>query len=154
MSVGMSHHSSKRTPAGDASIISALRRIYRHLPRLLGWRLMILLALMLMGALAELMTIGAVLPFLTFLANGEGAGGFAGLRRVFAGLGFESWREQVLAATLLFAGTAVGASTPAERPTPSARTWSTSKSIPKPARWTSSAIRPSKTPARRFTPAT
>lgn len=107
MSVGMKDHMSTKSPAGGASTVSALSRIYRRLPRTLSRQLLLLLALMLAGALAELMTIGAVLPFLTFLANEEGAGGFAPLRHAFGGLGFISWQEQVLAATLLFAGMAI-----------------------------------------------
>ena len=107
MSVGMKDHTSTKTPARDASTVGALRRIYGYLPRTLSRQLPLLLALMLAGALAELMTIGAVLPFLTFLADEEGARGFAPLRRVFAAAGFETRQEQVLAATLLFAGTAV-----------------------------------------------
>ena len=97
----------KGSQSGDSTLAGALRQINARLPRALRWQLPLLMALMLAGALAELLTIGAVLPFLAFIADAEGREGFTAIRKVFAAQGLESPQEQVLGATLLFAGTAL-----------------------------------------------
>jgi len=67
------------------------------------------IALMLTGAFAEMVTIGAVLPFLTLLVESEEGSTFVFLRDGFTDLGFESRTDQVLAATLLFGAVALSA---------------------------------------------
>jgi ABC-type multidrug transport system fused ATPase/permease subunit len=46
-----------------------LRDLFRHLPHRRRWQGVIVLLLMLVGALAEVLTLGAILPFLALLAN-------------------------------------------------------------------------------------
>jgi ATP-binding cassette subfamily B protein len=65
----------------DATLISMLKRFYRHLAPRRRRQLGLLLGLMLMGAMAELVTLGAVVPFLAVLfgtdvAQQGGAAGF------------------------------------------------------------------------------
>jgi ATP-binding cassette subfamily B protein len=62
----------------------------------------LLLILMLIGAFAELATIGAVIPFLTLLTNPAALERFASVTRAFALIGAETRAERLLAATALF----------------------------------------------------
>ena len=50
-------------------LLNALHRLYRHLSRRRKVQLVLLFGLMLVGAVAELVTIGAVLPFLALIAD-------------------------------------------------------------------------------------
>ncbi|MGN6488195.1 MAG: ABC transporter ATP-binding protein [Devosia sp.] len=54
---------------GRGQLVQALRGLYRHLSPRRRAQLLALLGLMLVGALAELVTIGAVLPFLALIAD-------------------------------------------------------------------------------------
>ncbi|SFZ85941.1 ABC transporter transmembrane region [Devosia enhydra] len=56
------------TPAREG-LIDALRRLFRHLSARRRTQLALLFGLMLVGAVAELVTIGAVLPFLALIAD-------------------------------------------------------------------------------------
>jgi ABC-type multidrug transport system fused ATPase/permease subunit len=87
---------------------SALSRLYRHFSRRRRVQLVLILALMLAGALAELMTIGAVLPFLALIANPARAADMPLFGNLFARLG---WRgdDLLLPATLLFITVALSA---------------------------------------------
>jgi ATP-binding cassette subfamily B protein len=68
-----------------------------------------LIALMLVGAAAELITIGAALPFLALLANPAGAESIVPVRAVFEVLGWRSGEDLILPATLLLISAAVAA---------------------------------------------
>src|SRR3954470_14880008 len=50
--------------------VHPLVRLYRSLSHRRQWQLLLMLVVMLVGAAAELVTIGAVLPFLAFLTRG------------------------------------------------------------------------------------
>ena len=83
----------------------APRTFYRRLsPRRRG-QLALLLVLMVVGAVAEMITIGAALPFLALIAAPERAGRFPAMT------GWVEWvgGNPVLAASLLLAGAAVAA---------------------------------------------
>lgn len=54
-------------------VVSALRELFRHLPRSRQRAIVPLLILMLVGAVAEVVTIGALLPFLAVIADPEGS---------------------------------------------------------------------------------
>jgi ABC-type multidrug transport system fused ATPase/permease subunit len=54
------------------AMVNTLRRLYRHFPSRRRVQLVLVLALMLIGALAELVTIGMVLPFLTLITDSGG----------------------------------------------------------------------------------
>jgi len=89
-------------------LVAALSRLYRHLSRRRRIQLAAILVLMLAGAVAELMTIGAVLPFLALIAEPARAADMPLLGDLFARLG---WRgdDLLLPATLLFIAVALAA---------------------------------------------
>jgi hypothetical protein len=59
--------------APPASLAQSLRQTFAVLPRRRRWQSAVVLGLMLLGAFAELVTIGAVLPFLALIANPRAA---------------------------------------------------------------------------------
>ena len=63
----------------------------------------LLMVLMLCGAVAELMTIGAVLPFLALMAEPARAASYPQLQSLFAWFGWNEPNQLLLPATLLFA---------------------------------------------------
>lgn len=65
------------------------------------------LALMLLGAVAELLTIGAIVPFLALLAGPSSLAELPSMDRLFALFGASSREDRLLAATLLFMMAAV-----------------------------------------------
>jgi ABC-type multidrug transport system fused ATPase/permease subunit len=52
---------------------SNFSRLFRHLPQRRRWQAMVVLGLMLVGALAEVLTLGAILPFLAVVADPRAA---------------------------------------------------------------------------------
>jgi len=50
-----------------------LRDLFRHLPQRRRWQAIVVLGLMLVGALAEVLTLGAILPFLAVVADPRAA---------------------------------------------------------------------------------
>ena len=82
----------------------ALGQIFRRMSRQRRWQLYLLLGLLLLGALAELFAIAAVIPFLTLL-SGPNALGPAQI--LLEQMGAVSPREQLLAAAAIFAFAAV-----------------------------------------------
>lgn len=79
-----------------------LQQFFSHLSRRRRLQLMGLLALMLIGALAELITIGAVVPFMTLLARPEEAAELPGLQQLFAMLGWRQPGDLALPMTVAF----------------------------------------------------
>ncbi|MDT9599648.1 ABC transporter ATP-binding protein [Sphingosinicella rhizophila] len=77
--------------------MSARRRLHFHLT----------IALMLVGALAELMTIGAVLPFLALLADPGKASQLPAVRVVYDLFGWRAGEDLIGKATLLLIGIAI-----------------------------------------------
>jgi ATP-binding cassette, subfamily B, bacterial PglK len=69
----------------------------------------LVLALMLAGALAEVAALGAVLPFLALIADPGRAEAFPLLQRLFAAFGWRDPGDILLPAALLFAAMALGA---------------------------------------------
>lgn len=100
---------SKPTAVDERPIPESLRIIYAKLPRQLKLRVCKLLALMLLGALAELLAIGAVLPFLTILANPDRAQTMPVLSTIFDLFRLTGGRSFVLTAAGLFAISAIAA---------------------------------------------
>ncbi|WP_376696622.1 ABC transporter ATP-binding protein [Wenzhouxiangella sp. EGI_FJ10305] len=68
------------------------------------------MALMLIGAMAEMLTLGAVIPFVSLLADPATAFEFPGLQALFQGLGWHDPEAIVTPMTLLFIGVIVLAS--------------------------------------------
>lgn len=79
-----------------------LRAFLPHLSRRRKVQFGLLVVLMLVGAVAELVTIGAVIPFIALLANPERAMEFEVLQRLFAAFGWTQPEALVLPMTLLF----------------------------------------------------
>jgi ATP-binding cassette, subfamily B, bacterial PglK len=86
-----------------SGLAPGLARLYRHFPPARRRQLLPVVALMLLSALTELMTIGAILPFLALVANPNPAltNRVAGLP--LAEFGWRNRDEMLLPATLLFA---------------------------------------------------
>jgi ABC-type multidrug transport system fused ATPase/permease subunit len=87
---------------------AALKQVFRFMSRARRRQFAFVLALMLTGAVAELVTVGAVVPFLTLLAN---PGGFGDLPLAGSLLGGMPPADRLLAATafLMAAALAAGA---------------------------------------------
>jgi len=87
-------------------IIGALVRLYRQFSPRRRMQLLVVIGLMLAGALAELFTLGAVLPFLAVISDPSRAAHLPVLGGLIAGLG---WRGDslVLSAAFLFATVAL-----------------------------------------------
>jgi ABC-type multidrug transport system fused ATPase/permease subunit len=88
-------------------LLQSIQRLYGHLSRRRRTQLAGLLGLMLVGAVAELVTIGAVLPFLALMADSGKALEYPFLQRLFSMLGWQDMHSILLPATLLFATVAV-----------------------------------------------
>ena len=85
-----------------------LRRLLAHFSATRRWQLLALLLLMLLGSVAELATLGAVLPFLALLADPTVASKYTLLHKLFFALGWRS--ENILVpVTISFSLIAVGA---------------------------------------------
>jgi ABC-type multidrug transport system fused ATPase/permease subunit len=85
--------------------VDPLVRLYRSLSHRRRRQLLLMLAVMLTGAAAELVTIGAVLPFLAFLTRGGGAAMPGAAARWLAALGVDG----IFSASILLIAGAVGA---------------------------------------------
>lgn len=85
----------------------ALARVYRHLATHRKRQLLLVLMLMLLGAAAEMLTLGAIIPFLTFLLGGADSTQFAALAPFLDVLGWEASQSLMIPVTLLFAGAAL-----------------------------------------------
>lgn len=86
-----------------------LRRLYGHISPRRRWQLGALLGLMVIGALAEMATLGAVLPFLALLADPKASASQPHMG-LFSGIILTS-DNRMWSSTLLFAGVAAGAAT-------------------------------------------
>jgi ABC-type multidrug transport system fused ATPase/permease subunit len=82
----------------------ALRQLFDYLPRVRRRQFWLLLALTLASAVAELATLGAVLPFLSLLSSPAGAPGIPWLPTLIAGDPLAS-AALLVAAAAVFAGT-------------------------------------------------
>jgi ATP-binding cassette subfamily B protein len=88
---------------------SSLDRLWRHLSRRRQRQFMLLLGLMLTSALTEIISLGAVLPFLGILTAPEKVFGHPVVARVVQTLGITSAADLVLPLTVAFAVAAVAA---------------------------------------------
>jgi ABC-type multidrug transport system fused ATPase/permease subunit len=88
-------------------MIGALREIFAHVSPQRRRQLLPVLALMLAGALAELVSIGAILPFLALVADPQKAMAVGPLRSVLESVGLDTPMRVVTAAAILFALSAI-----------------------------------------------
>lgn len=96
----------KMTPQPN-SLFSSLRALMASLPQRRRTQLVMLLGLMLVGALAEVLSLGAVVPFLAILADPVRALQRPVVAQVVGTLGLSDDADIRWQLTLLFAGTAV-----------------------------------------------
>jgi len=101
----ISSKSDSETQATD--LISDLFRLYRHLSPRRRMQLGGVLALMLLGAIGELVTLGAVLPFLTIIADPSKAFAYPLFAQAFDALGWTDPDDLLLPSTLVFAAIAL-----------------------------------------------
>lgn len=87
-------------------MVSLLKEVYGHLSPRRRVQLILVLLLMLAGALAEVVTLGAVLPFLALLADPNLASAGPLAQRFLNGVGEVLGVEPLLAAAILFGGMA------------------------------------------------
>jgi len=93
----------------DRSLASAIWRLCAHFGLRQRVKFIFILGCMLAGAVAEFATIGAILPFLSLIANPDWAATQPMLRAAFAALGSQTPQQSLVYATLLFAATALAA---------------------------------------------
>lgn len=93
--------------AKPQSLVRVLRHLYGHLSRQKCWQLGGLIVLMLIGGVAELATLGAVVPFLALLADQSLAFKFPLLQQFFEYLGWDGRKGILLPATCLFVVVAI-----------------------------------------------
>jgi len=93
--------------APPASLAQSLRQSFAVLPQRRRWQCIAVLGLMLVGALAELVTIGAVLPFLALIANPHAADSHPSLARLLGLLGVSDRLPSLAALAGLFCAVAV-----------------------------------------------
>ena len=86
----------------SSSYKSILRQFFGHLSNRRRLQLVGLLGLMLLGALAELVAIGAVVPFITLLARPEMAAELPGLQQLFLVMGWQDSDALVLPMSVAF----------------------------------------------------
>jgi ABC-type bacteriocin/lantibiotic exporter with double-glycine peptidase domain len=86
-----------------------LLRAFDYFPRRRRWQAIVVLGLMLAGALAELLTIGAVLPFLALIAHPNGVSAYPKLAALLAFLGFTGGEHSIVVVAVFFATVALGA---------------------------------------------
>lgn len=96
--------SENQSPAGPANlhVWSALADLYRRMSPALHRQFVFVLVLMLLNTVAELGTIGSVLPFISLLVDARNAGEFDWVAPVFKALGAETDRARLITATALF----------------------------------------------------
>ena len=85
------------------NLLATISRLYKHMPPRRKKQLILLVVLMLCGAVAELMTIGAILPFLALMANPARATSYPQLQGLFASLGWHDPNQILFPVTFLFA---------------------------------------------------
>ena len=99
------------TDGSTVGLMDGFRRLYGHFSARRRYQLGVVLGLMLAGAFAELLTLGAVLPFLALLADPSKASSYPKLQELFSRLGWTQPDQILLPATMLFAAAAISAST-------------------------------------------
>ena len=93
----------------SSGLVSRLHRLYSHFPPRRRRQLALLLPLMLLGATAELVTLGAALPFISFIAGPKVISSYPILQSFFSKFGWTEPHQIITAVTLLFAAVVLGA---------------------------------------------
>ena len=98
-----------RPAAGGRNASFVVGRLWRILSPPRRRQFWMVIALMLAGAIAEVLTLGAVLPFLSLIADPAGVMAYPGVSLAMEWLGLEGRADLLLVLTCLFAVTAIGA---------------------------------------------
>lgn len=88
--------------AQHLGLVAALRQIYGFMSPARRRHLFWVLALMLLGAFAELAAVASVMPFLALLSGSDRTYELGLFREIVAGLGFQSSNARVVASATLF----------------------------------------------------
>ena len=91
-------------PSPDTKLLPVLRGLFAHFSRRRRLQLALLFGLMFIGALAELLSLAAVIPFIALMAEPERAFDFPQLQTLFTSLGWERPEDIVFPMTILFLG--------------------------------------------------
>lgn len=94
-------------PKSQLSLTEGLRQLYRAMPAARRAKFYLVLALMLLGAVAELLAIGAIVPFLALLADQRLIEQLPWLAGAFESIGASTRQEQLFAATTVFMAAAL-----------------------------------------------
>lgn len=89
------------------SIGRGLAQLFQHMPRRRRWQALGILCFMFVGAFAELMTLGAVIPFLALIGDPQAASSYPMLGRLFAAVGWNDPTRILVPAAILFSLIAV-----------------------------------------------
>ena len=81
--------------------------IFNHLPNRRRWQSVVVLGLMLVGALAEVLTLGAILPFLALMANPSAASTIPAFRVFLSILGLKPGPNLIVALAVVFCAVVV-----------------------------------------------
>ncbi|MDX3911642.1 MAG: ABC transporter ATP-binding protein [Sphingobium sp.] len=84
------------------SIWRGLLQLFHYVSSRRRWQGLLVLALMVVGAVAELMTIGSVLPFLAFITDPEAASQYAAVRKMLVILDLRNHESAVTAFAVIF----------------------------------------------------
>jgi ABC-type multidrug transport system fused ATPase/permease subunit len=100
--VSKAPNSASQAAGAPIGLLASLAEIYRHVSEARRRQFLLVLLLMLLGAFAELATIGAVLPFLTLLADPQKLARYPIASELLHASGAVTLNEQLLLATVLF----------------------------------------------------
>ncbi len=99
----------RKTYQTTDSLLSGFKRLYAHFSARRRRQLTLVMALMLVGAIAELATLGTVLPFLALIADPSRTTAYPQLQGLFAVLGWTDPDRILIPATFLFVVVALAA---------------------------------------------
>jgi ATP-binding cassette subfamily B protein len=89
------------------TLLALLWRLWGHIRYLRRWQLLILTLLTLLGAIAELVSLGMVIPFLGILTAPDQAFSYAIVQPAVSWLGLSEPRQLLLPLTIMFATSAI-----------------------------------------------
>ena len=91
------------------SLREGMKRLWAHVSPQRRRQLYVVFGLMVLGAMAELFTLGAIIPFLALVADPGKAASFPVLQDLFTAVGWSDPERIVVPATILFACVAMAA---------------------------------------------
>lgn len=98
-----------KVDAPTKPLLAGLLRLFAYLPRRRRWQGWAVFAMMVVGGFAELLTIGAVLPFLALIADPLAAEKYPALQSLLDAMGFDGRDEALVGIAACFALVAVAA---------------------------------------------